>query len=455
MAMAASSVVMVAVMSLETVTLALPSIAHAFGARLDETAWTITAFMISRMVVLGAMGWLDGIFGTRVLLCLSLATFTGGALLSGFAWSIESLIAFRVVQGIGAGPLFPLATVMLYEGVPAREQGRTQSLYLVGDAIGTILGRGLGGYLIDVFGWRMAFHVTVPFGALSLALALAVTPKRRPPEKKPIDVFGLTLLTIGVTSLLICLHYGSRVGFVTPKTLGALVVAALAFLLLVPTERRVRAPLIDLGLFGVREYRLACALGCSRIVGVMSVAFLTPIVLQRLFVYTPLQTGAVLIPAAVISGLGALVGGKLSDTINPRAVVIGGFAFSTLVAAALSATTAAVVGPASFVIFVTLIYGLAAVLFVPLNIVALRALPPALVQMGMSTFYLLQGASWIVAIMTVSVVIDSAQPGIGVGAAPAGYRDCYSALALLYGLSLLGSIGFLRHDVNRNDERRA
>jgi DHA2 family multidrug resistance protein len=115
--------------------------------------------MISRTLLVGVVGWLGNRMGNRNLFALSLATFTTGALLCGLAWSFESLVLFRIVQGVGAGPLTPLIMVILHETFPPEQRGLAQSLFMVGDGAGSVIGRGLMGYLIDALGWRAVFYV--------------------------------------------------------------------------------------------------------------------------------------------------------------------------------------------------------------------------------------------------------------------------------------------------------
>jgi MFS family permease len=170
--------VMVA-LSFEALTLALPTMMASMRVGLNEMSWTITAYMISRTLFVGSVGWLGNRLGNRNLFVLGLALFTGGALLCGLAWNFEALIVFRVLQGIGAGPLMPLTMVFLQESFPPAQRGLAQGLYLVGDATGSILGRVLVGYLIDYLGWRSIFYVIVPFGVIALGLLIVLVPNRR------------------------------------------------------------------------------------------------------------------------------------------------------------------------------------------------------------------------------------------------------------------------------------
>jgi MFS transporter, DHA2 family, multidrug resistance protein len=128
------------VMSFEAISLALPTMMVSMRVGLREMSWTLTGYMISRTLLVGVVGWLGNRLGNRNLFALSLATFTVGALLCGLAWSFESLVLFRIVQGIGSGPLTPLIMVILHETFPPQQRGLAQSLFMVGDAAGSVIG---------------------------------------------------------------------------------------------------------------------------------------------------------------------------------------------------------------------------------------------------------------------------------------------------------------------------
>jgi MFS transporter, DHA2 family, multidrug resistance protein len=146
------------VVSGATVNVALPPIMTTFSMNLDQVQWVITAYMIASAVLIPTVGWLGNRLGNRNLFLLSLLTFISGSALSGLAWSGGALIFFRIVQGVGGGPLIPMAMVLLNEAFPPRERGLAMGLFGLAAAFGPVVGPVIGGYLTDYLSWRAVFY---------------------------------------------------------------------------------------------------------------------------------------------------------------------------------------------------------------------------------------------------------------------------------------------------------
>ncbi len=284
--------------------------------------------MISRTLILGTVGWLGNRLGNRNLFALSLAVFTAGALLCGLAWSFEALVLFRIVQGIGSGPIMPLMMIILHETFPPHQRGLAQSLFMVGDATGSVVGRGLMGYLIDALGWRSVFYLNVPLGLAALVALLVIVPNRRESQVHTMDPLGLLFLAGFVVCLLVGLQSGAQDGWEHARVRTLLLLAAISLLAFVVSEILVSAPLIDLRLFRRRAYSLLCLVSCGNIIGLMGAFFLIPLMLQRLLGLTPIHTGLILIPGAIAWGVFGVVGGKLSDWVDARLILLLSFGTS-------------------------------------------------------------------------------------------------------------------------------
>ena len=146
------------VVSGATVNVALPPIMTTFSMNLDQVQWVITAYMIASAVLIPTVGWLGNRLGNRNLFLLSLLTFISGSALAGLAWSGGALIFFRLVQGVGGGPLIPMAMVLLNEAFPPRERGLAMGLFGLAAAFGPAVGPVIGGYLTDYLSWRAVFY---------------------------------------------------------------------------------------------------------------------------------------------------------------------------------------------------------------------------------------------------------------------------------------------------------
>ncbi len=394
-------------MSFEAMSLALPTMMVSMRVGLREMSWTLTGYMISRTLLVGVVGWLGNRLGNRNLFALSLATFTAGALLCGLAWSFESLVLFRIVQGIGAGPLTPLIIVILHETFPPPQRGLAQSLFMVGDAAGSVIGRGLMGYLIDALGWRAVFYINVPLGLATLIGLLAVVPNRRETTVQSFDPLGLLCLAGFVVCLLVGLQSGAQQGWEQARVQTLLLLSGASLLAFMMIEMWVSTPLIDLRLFRQRTYSLLCLVNCGNMIGLMFAFFLTPLMLQRLLGLTPIHAGLILIPGAVAWGVVGVVGGKLSDQIDGRLLL--SLSFVATLWMLLQMATVTLETSAATLAYVTFLFATLALSFTPINVMAMRTLPEPSLRMGMGMMTLLRGLSAVIAVAILALMLEHRQ----------------------------------------------
>lgn len=396
------------VMSFEALSLALPAMMTSMRVGLQEMSWTLTGYMISRTLFVGTAGWLGNRLGNRNLFALSLAVFTGAALLCGLAWSFEALVLFRILQGIGAGPMVPLIMVILHETFPPEQRGLAQSLYMVGDAMGSVLGRGLAGYLIETIGWRSVFYLNVPLGLTALVALMIVVPNRRESQTQGFDPLGLLFLAAFVICLLVGLQSGVQDGWEDSRVGALLLLAGLSLIAFAVIESLVPAPLIDLKLFRYRGFGLICLVSSLNIIGLIGAFLITPLLLQRLLGLTPIHTGLTLIPAAIAWGVAGPVGGKLSDRFDARWILTASFGLSLwtlwLVASVTLQTPAATIAWRVALLFSTL-----ALSFTPIVVVGMRTMPALSLRMGMGMMNLLRGLTSVLDITAISIVLEHRQ----------------------------------------------
>lgn len=401
-------VTIIFVMSFEAMSLALPTMMVSMRVGLREMSWTLTGYMISRTLLVGIVGWLGNRLGNRNLFALSLAIFTVGALLCGLAWSFESLVLFRIVQGIGSGPLMPLIMVILHETFPPQQRGLAQSLFMVGDAAGSVIGRGLMGYLIDAFGWRSVFYLNVPLGLATLIALLAIVPNRRETTVQTLDPLGLLFLAGFVVCLLVGLQSGGQNGWEHARVQTLLLLAGVSLLAFIVAETLIPTPLIDLRLFRQPTYSLLCVVSCGNVIGLMGAFFLTPLMLQRLLGLTPIQAGLILIPGAIVWGVIGVVGGKLSDQIDGRLIL--SVSFVTTMWMLLRVATVSLESTATTLsLHIMCLFSTLALSFTPINVMCMRTLPETSLRMGMSMMNLLRGLSSVIAVAVLALVLEHRQ----------------------------------------------
>ena len=192
----------------------LPHIQGSMSAGQDEITWVLTSYLVANAIVIPMSGWLARVMGRKKYLIVSLLVFTTSSMLCGAAESLEQLIIFRIVQGIGGGGLQPMSQAILLETFPPSQRGLAMGIFGMGVVCGPILGPLLGGYLTDNYSWRWIFYVNFPVGIIALVMIFSFIfdplYHQRRGEGEKVDTVGLALLCLGLGSLQIALDKGQR-----------------------------------------------------------------------------------------------------------------------------------------------------------------------------------------------------------------------------------------------------
>jgi DHA2 family multidrug resistance protein len=377
------------VMSGASVNVALPPMMTAFSLSLDQAQWVITAYMIAGAVLIPTVGWLGNWLGNRNLFLLSLLVFVGGATLCGFAWSGPSLVLFRVVQGIGAGPIPPMGMVLLHDAFPQRQRGLAMGLFGLGVSFGPAIGPVLGGYLTEYLNWRMVFYMNIVPGLVGIALVVLVIPNLRDAMKRSLDLVGFLTMTLFLVSLLIALSQGQRQGWDTPYIQRLFVVAGVTFVVFLAREFTCKEPLVDLRLYKHLAFAAVSLVLLINALSFWGTNFLQTILLQRLLDYTPAQAGYVVLPGALSMTLTTLWAGRLVDKIDRRIIVLCGLGLFAVASYGFSMLT--LDRPMSWVIWMIVgRYLTIGLIFTPMNAASLMILPPDKVRMGSGLINLMQ-----------------------------------------------------------------
>jgi EmrB/QacA subfamily drug resistance transporter len=293
--------------------------------------WVITGYLLSFAMVIPLSGWALARFGGRNVWTFSLALFLAGSVASGAAWNIGSLIAFRVVQGIGGGLMVPLLTTLLVQAAGQKQMGRLMSAVSLPIVVVPIFGPVVAGLIISNISWRWIFYVNVPICLVGLVLAWRGLPSAPPQGPRPrIDLTGLLLLPPALVALL----YGlaevntdggfGHPGVLIPLGLGAALLAGY----LVHALRTSAVPLVDLRLLRYRTFAGASSLLFLAGLSIYGAMLLLPLYFQQARGDTALATGLLLVPQGVGSLLPRTMAGKLTDKIGPRLVALAGVALA-------------------------------------------------------------------------------------------------------------------------------
>src|SRR5215510_13576000 len=163
---------------------ALPHMQGSLSTSVEETSWVITSYLAANAIVIPATAWLTGVLGRRRLFLICTTIFTVSSFLSGLAPNLEFLVAMRVLQGLGGGPVIPMAQATMWEIFPLKQRGTAMAVWGVGVMMAPILGPTVGGWICDNWSWRWIFYVNLPIGALGFLMA-SVFLFDNPDLKKP------------------------------------------------------------------------------------------------------------------------------------------------------------------------------------------------------------------------------------------------------------------------------
>ena len=301
-------------MDVTIVNVALPTLGRDFGASTDNLEWVITGYLISLAIWIPASGWLSDRFGSKRTFAFALVMFTTGSALCGLAWSADSLIAFRMLQGIGGGMMTPVGTAMLFRAFPPSERARASAVVTVPTAIAPALGPVLGGWLVDNASWRWIFYVNLPVGVATLVFVLLFLREHKEPSAGRFDVWGFLCSGGGLALVLYALSQAPAHGWTSTAVVGAGVLGMVLFGLLVVLELWRPDPMLRLSLFRDRMFRSANLSMFMVYAVLLGVLFLLPLFLQELRGLSALESGLTTFPQA----LGMLLMVPLSSRIYPR-----------------------------------------------------------------------------------------------------------------------------------------
>jgi EmrB/QacA subfamily drug resistance transporter len=307
------------------VNVALATLGRDFETSISTVQWVATIYLLAFASVIPLTGWASERFGAKHVWLASLGVFMLGSLLSGLAWSIGSLIAFRALQGLGAGMILPLGQTILAQAAGPQRIGRVMSIIGVPMLLAPIFGPVIGGALVGGASWRWIFFVNLPVGAAAFLLAVRLLPAVEARRQERLDTLGLALLSGGIAAFAYGLaETGSRGRVTDAVPLIAIAVGLALVALFVSHALRTRTPVIDVRLFRTRGFATAAATNLILGIALFGMLILLPLYFQIVRGASPLKTGLLMIPQGLGAALAMPLAGILTDRIGARRVVPAG-----------------------------------------------------------------------------------------------------------------------------------
>jgi len=369
----------------------LPYIGGGMGVSTDEASWVVTTYLVANAVSLAASPFLARLFGRKAFFLLCLTLFSVSSILCAEAWSLQSLLIFRILQGLAGGGMVPVSQSILADSFPPAKRGQAFALFGVAVVVAPVVGPTLGGWLADNLSWRWCFLINGPVGvatiimiALLLRESEAAIAERRRQRRQGVrfDFVGLLLVATFLGALEIALDRGLEDDWFASNFMVATVaVCALAFVLMIPWEMTRRDPMIDIRMVATRQF------GASFVVMLATGAILyattqfLPLLVQTEFGYTATWAGLVLSPGGLVTMAMMFVVGALSSRVQPKYLIIAG----ALVTALSMCQLTSVYGDLDFWFFARsrMLLGLGLpLIFLPIMTAAYDGIPPTRTDMA-------------------------------------------------------------------------
>ncbi len=381
----------------------LPTISGNLGVSTNQGTWVITAFAVANGIGVPLTGWLMGRYGVVRTFVGSVLLFTIASFLCGIAWSLPSLIFFRVLQGGVSGPMIPGSQALLISIFPSDKRGAAMGIWSITTLVAPICGPILGGYISDNYHWGWIFLINVPVGlAVTFLCWQGLKGRETPTRKLPVDNVGLALLVVWVGALQVMLDQGKDLDwFASTQIVILAIVTAIGFAAFLIWELTAKNPIVDLSLFKSRNFALGTLAFCLGYAVFFACNLLMPLWLQTQVGYTATWAGLVAAPTGVIAVLLTPLSAKLISKIDARiiaTVAYIAFGVSYLMRARFTAD-------ASFVDFMLplLVQGIAmATFFLAMITILLDGIPSHKIPLasGLSNFARITGGGFAASIVT-------------------------------------------------------
>jgi DHA2 family multidrug resistance protein len=315
------------------VNVSLNHIRGSLSAGIDEATWTITAYLVSNAIVIPMAGWLARLIGRKNYQIASIALFTFSSFMCGSAWSLNSLIFFRVIQGLAGGGLVPISQSILLESFPREKHGTAMAIFGLGAMLGPIVGPLLGGWITDNWSWRWIFYINIPIGIFSIIMNIIVIqdPPYMKRQKMKIDYAGLVFLALGLGSLQFILDKGeSEAWFESGLIVTFTAISGIALVLLIVNEFYSEHPIVNLRVFRDRTFTSGAVVMFFVFLNLFGSIVLLPIYLQSMMGYTSYYAGLVLGPGGIATMITMPIAGKLVSKVNPKRILTVGISICAL-----------------------------------------------------------------------------------------------------------------------------
>jgi len=305
------------------VNIALPKMMSVFSVNTSQIQWVGTAYALAMGVIQPSTAYLGKVCGQKKLYIFSLIMFTIGSLLCAIAWSNNSMIFFRVIQAIGGGIIMPVSLSLVYIAFPPQERGLALGIWGISATVAPTIGPTLGGYLLEHFDWPTIFTINIPIGVFGVLFSWLVL-KETEKEQAQFDWIGFLAIGIALFCLILGLSKGQDEGWHSVYIVTLFTMSAIFMLIFIAVELYHPQPLLDISLFTDLSFAMSNLITIFITIILFGAVFLLPIFMENMQGYTAMQTGLIMFPQSIASGLMMPLSGRLTDRGYGKAVTFLG-----------------------------------------------------------------------------------------------------------------------------------
>jgi EmrB/QacA subfamily drug resistance transporter len=308
------------------INVSLPTLVRSLDTEFAVVQWVVLGYLLTITTSMLSIGRMADIVGKKSIYMLGFIVFTVGSALCGLALSIYWLIAFRVVQAVGAAMIMALGAAILTEAFPTEERGKAMGIIGAIVSVGIVVGPALGGVVIGALSWRWIFYVNLPVGVLGTFMVARNVPNFKPTGQQRFDYWGALTLFLSLLTLLLGLTFGQQQGFLEPVVGLMIGLWLLLLIVFLRIEKNVSQPMIDLKMFGNMRFSINLATGFISFVALAGVMILVPFYLENILGFKITHVGLLMGIVPVMLGITAPFAGALSDRVGSRRITVIGLA---------------------------------------------------------------------------------------------------------------------------------
>lgn len=307
---------------------ALPSIMNEFQIKAPAVQWLSTGYMLIGGILIPASAFFIQRFTNRLVFLTAMGLFTAGTLLASLAPAFGVLLAARMLQASGSALMMPLLMNVMLTAFPVEKRGATMGLFGLVMIVAPAIGPTLSGWVVEHYSWRMLFDIVLPFAVLTLVFAAFKLKNVTPKREMKLDVFSLILSSIGFGGMLYGFSSAGEKGWGAPLVYGTIAVGVISVIWFILRQLRMEDPLLEFRIYKYPMFALSSAISIVISIAMFSAMILMPIYVQTIRGISPMESGLLMLPGALVMGIMSPITGRLFDQFGARTLAILGLAIT-------------------------------------------------------------------------------------------------------------------------------